>query len=306
MRARGSSVARLAARAGIGIGLGLGLGMGLAACHPRPTPPAPTVRPTEPVEPAKPVETTQAVEPPEPVEPAPCGPIDERFDDHAWLPAAATTVASVQLDAADLEATLRALGEHARAPGHGLAIPLSFSLGQWSWQVPVLTATLRRAGFRPAELVFSSDDASDHAWMWRSTCDLDETIERIEAAWSVRSRRVVDGVVATDPTGAFPYDVLMLSGERMALVPAGRASAVLARWGPAPPSAGLGGAPRSTAGRRLDDLQPATVRLVFLGRALLEPGAATTEHAPQTLRITGEGVRVPPDPAASGSLTPAP
>lgn len=293
MRGRGSNGARGHARAG--------LWLWLAACHP-------AAETTAPVEPTTTREaTTRAAEPLEPLEPAPCGPIGDRFDDHSWIPTAATTVASLQLDAPELDAALRALGEHARAPGHGLPIPLAFSLGQWSWQVPVLVATLRQAGLRPAELVFLRDDTGDHAWVWRSRCDLDETIARIETAWSLRSRRVVEGMVATPTTaGAFPYDVLMLPGERMAFVPAGRASTALARWGTPPPPPRLGAAPTPTTGRQLDELDAAAVRLVLIGRALLDPAAVATEHAPQTLRISGAGVLAPPDPAGDASLPPAP
>jgi hypothetical protein len=225
-------------------------------------------------------------------------------------------VASVQVDAPELSRALWALAEHARTPGHGLPIPLAFSLGEWSWQVPVLAATLRQAGFRPAELVFVSDDAADHAWLWRSTCDLDEAIERIEATWAMDARRTVEGMVATprapatgSDTPAFPYDVLLLPGERMALVPAGRASVVLDRLGRPGPSLGLGSAPAATAGRRLDELDPAPVRLVVLGRALLDPAATVADHEAQTLRATGDGVdraEAPSERAGDASLPPPP
>lgn len=279
----------------------LGLGcLGLAmACHPRsgPTPPEGDANAAN--DPAG-SEVTPPPEP-EPAEPTPCGAVGERFEQHAWAPSSATTVASVVLDAPDLTPALRALAEHVRAPGHGLPIPLSFSLGEWSWQVPVLVATLRQAGFRPAELVFVSDDAADHAWLWRSTCDLEEAIERIETAWAMDARRTVEGVVATprpsaagSDVPAFPYDVLVLPGERMALVPAGRASAVLDRFGRPGPAVGLGGAPVATAGHRLDELLPAPVRLVVLGRALLDPAATVADHEAQALRVTGEGVEARP------------
>jgi hypothetical protein len=209
-------------------------------------------------------------------------------------------VASIALDEPALPGALAALAEHVRAPGHGLPIPLAFSLGQWSWQIPVLVATLRQAGFRPAELVLVRDEV-DAAWVWRSTCDLDEAVERIEAAWSVEARRTVEGMIATprpaaaDGAPAFPYDVLLLPGERMALVPAGRGSAMLDRFGRPAPALGLSGAPATTAGRRLDALVPAPVRLVVLGRGLLDPTAATAEHEVLALRATAEGVERPGD-----------
>jgi hypothetical protein len=212
----------------------------------------------------------------------------------------------VRIDAAELPAALRVLAEHVRAPGHGLPIPLSFSLGQWSWQIPALAAMLRQVGFRPAELVFVSDDAAESAWLWHSTCDLDEAVERIEAAWSVEARRTVDGLVASPRTGAdgpaFPYDVLMLPGDRIALVPAGRGSAMLGRLGRPAPTVGLGGASVATAGRRLDDLEPAPVRLVVLGRALLDPAAPAADHQTRALRVTDQGVEDPRAGAADATV----
>jgi hypothetical protein len=300
VHARSIPGARLATRARAW----LGAGALAAACQPAPITTPPTAE----------APATASTPTPAPPEPTPCGPVGERFESHAWAPGTVTTIVSVQLDAPGLPAALQALGEHVRAPGHGLSIPLSFTLGQWSWQVPVLVATLRQAGFNPAELVYASDDGADHAWIWRSTCDLDEAVGRIEAAWSVQARRTVEGVVATAradtiagaQTSAFPYDVLMLPGERMALVPAGRASAVLDRFGRPAAHPGLGGAPVPTAGRRLDELDPAAVRLVCLGRALLDPAAPAGEHAPQTLRVTAEGVQAPPAATGDASLPPPP
>lgn len=276
------------------------VGVVVAACRPSAAPQPPHAGTTD---------APPTVEPAPAEPPVPCGPVGERFDDHAWAPASATTIAAIAIDAPELPAALRALAEHVRASGHGLPIPLAFSLGQWSWQVPVLVATLREAGFAPAELVFVSDDANDSAWVWHSTCDLDEAVARIEAAWSVDARRTVEGVVATprppaaDGTPAFPYDVLLLPGQRMAVAPAGRGGAVLERLGRPPSPAGLAGTP-TTAGRRLDALAPAPVRLVVLGRALLDPGAAAVDHAAQALRITGEGVEQPPSRDGDGSLPP--
>jgi hypothetical protein len=250
---------------------------------------------------------TRGQRPPAPTaaEPVPCGPAGERFEDHGWVPAGAAAVASVEVDAPALPAALGALAEHVRAPGHGLPIPLAFSLGQWSWQIPALVATLGQAGFHPAELVLVRDEV-DAAWVWRSTCDLDEAVARIEAAWSVRARRTVEGIIATPGpaaaagTPAFPYDVLLLPGERMAVVPAGRGSAVLGRLGRPAAVIGLSGAPVASAGRRLDALAPAPVRLVVLGRGLLDPAAATADHEALALRATADGVQ---GPGASGDAS---
>lgn len=302
MRAARARAADARARRCVGL-LALGL-----ACHPAHGSRAPADGTTSDASPADADDGASREPEPAAADPAPCGPAGERFEDHAWVPAGAGAVASIEVDAPELPGALQALAEHVRAPGHGLPIPLAFSLGQWSWQVPMLVTTLRHAGFRPAELVLVRDEL-DAAWVWRSTCDLDDAVARIEAAWSVEARRTVEGIIATprpaagDGPPAFPYDVLLLPGERMAVVPAGRGSAVLDRFGRPAPAVGLAGATAATAGRRLDALAPAPVRLVVLGRGLLDPAATTAEHEALTLRATAAGVDAGlPDPAGDASL----
>lgn len=276
----------------------------VAACRPAAAPSPPHDPPTE-----RPDDPPATQTPPPPERPTPCGPVGEAFDAHAWAPETAPAVASIRLDDPELPAALQAVGAHARGSGHGLPIPLAFTLGQWSWQVPTLVATLGQVGLRPAELVFVASDEGDHAWVWRSTCDLDELVARMETEWSVHARRTVEGMVATPkpPAGpddsAFPYDVLVLPGQRMALAPAGRATAVLERFAEPAPRMGLGVTPPPTAGRRLDALPPAAVRLSFVGRALLDPAAATAAHEARSLRVTANGVH--PEPPDDASL-PAP
>ncbi len=239
--------------------------------------------------------TGPATTPEPPVAPASCGAPGGRFEEHAWAPPDAPAVLSVALDDPGLTDALAHLVAHTRGSGHGLPISLAFSLGQWSWQIPVVVATLRQAGFEPAELVFVADAQARHAWVWRSACDLDQAVAQIEAAWGLRSRRTVEGVVATalptEPAApGFPYDVLMLPGERFALVPRGSASALLGLWSRPAPATSLSGAPPATAGRRLDDVAAAAIRGVFSGRALLDPSATSAPDEPRTLRVIADGV----------------
>ncbi|MCA9653839.1 MAG: hypothetical protein H6712_19610 [Myxococcales bacterium] len=278
----------------------LALGAWLLACRPTAAPDPPDD--PGPVDP--PAVSPQAEEP---LEPEPCGEPGASFEAHAWIPATVPAAASIALDDPDLGAALARLAALTRSDAHGLPIPLAFSLSQWSWQVPTLVATLRQAGFQPAELVFVAGDEADHAWVWASACDLDEAERRIEAAWHLRSRRVVEGVIASpepaeDPQApAFPYDLLMLPGERFALVPAGRAAAVLRRWDRPAPSMGLGPAAPG-AGPRIDALEPAPVRLVVQGRALLDPSAETAPESARSFRITADALQLAPDPGADASL----
>jgi len=254
----------------------------LAACPPSVTPSIPPPGPATAPEPA-------------PSAPSFCEPTGAAFDDHRWIPVGAPAAATVQLDHPDLDAALAQLSTFTRTPGHGLPIPLAFSMGQWSWQIATVRATLGQAGFAPAELVFVGGQEADHAWFWRSACDLDEAIARIEAAWAVRSKRVIEGMVLTpQPTTEpdalrFPYDVLMLSGERFALVPAGRASTLLRRWSRPATPVGAGGA-QPSIGARLDELEPAVIEIVVSGHALVDPSAEAMPEPTRTLRVTAEGV----------------
>ncbi|MEX1364863.1 MAG: hypothetical protein AB1Z98_17175 [Nannocystaceae bacterium] len=264
----------------------------LAACRPEPT-----VDPGDTRSSDGPPPDAIASDP----SPPPCEPAGPSFDDHRWAPATAPAIASIALADPQLPQALSQLAEHARGRGHGLPIPLAFSLSQWSWQVPTLVATLRQAGFAPAELVFVAGEDADHAWVWRSACDLDTAMQRIEDAWSLRARRVVEGMVAESNPPGFPYDVLALPGERFALVPAGRAAAVLQRWSRPAPSPGLG-ATAPGPGARLDAVEAAPVRLVTQGRALLDPTATAAHEEVQTLRVTATGVLAPPSAGADASL----
>lgn len=265
-----------------------------AACRPEPTtPPEPDPTAAEPAEPRP------------DARPSACEPGGAPFDDHSWAPAATPALASIALDDPALTDALRTLGEHARGPGHGLPIPLAFSLSQWSWQVPALVATLDQAGFSPTELVFVADDeGADHAWVWHSACDLEGALQAMEAAWGVRSRTVVDGVIASpeppaDPDGvAFPYDVLVLPGDRFALVPAGRAASVRQRWDRPAPATALGSRAPGP-GDRLDQLEPAPVRLVVRGHALVDASATSTPDGIRALRILADRIETPAGADAS-------
>lgn len=264
----------------------------LVACRPRPTVAPGQTPPTE-----SPPPDAAASDPSPPA----CEPTGATFDDHRWAPATAPALASIAVADPQLPQALSQLAAHARGRGHGLPIPLAFSLSQWSWQVPTLVATLRQAGFEPAELVFVAGEDADHAWVWRSACDLDTAMQRIEDAWSVRARRIVEGMVADSTAAGFPYDVLALPGERFALVPAGRAAAVLQRWSRPDPSPGLGPTAPSP-GARLDAVPAAPVRLVTQGRALLDPTATAAHDEVQTLRVTATGVLAPPPAEGGASL----
>lgn len=215
-------------------------------------------------------------------DPVQCGSGGERVERYAWLPPSAQAVASIDLGDAQLQPAIERLVEHARGSEHEMPIGLAFALGQWNWQVALVSSTLKRAGYAPAELVYVRMDDGTSAWIWSMACDLDQAVAATEAAWPVRVRRGVSAAIGTpvegDPesTGntSFPFDVVFLEGERAALVPAGRGASFVQDLVDSRPPGGdrVGAHP----GGALAEVPPAPIRLVWGGRALLDPGRDTT------------------------------
>ena len=208
-------------------------------------------------------------------------------------------MASIDLGDAQLQPALERWVEHARGPEHGMPIGLAFALGQWNWQVPLVASTLQRAGYAPAELVYVRMDDGTSAWIWSMACGLDQAVAATEAAWPVRVRRGVSAAIGT-PTQSkaetsgntsFPFDVVFLEGERAALVPAGRGASfvqdLVDSRGPRPGADAAGAHP----GAVLAQVPQAPIRLVWGGRALLDPGRDTTE-APILQAATASATRV--------------
>lgn len=159
------------------------------------------------------------------LEPVLCGPEHLRLDDYAWAPAYSRVLASLALDDPELGAALVRLGQALDEPRHAFPIELAFGLRQWSWQVPLLRATLDEAGFRPAELAYVRTEDATVAWVFASRCDFELARTRVAAAWDVDVRRTLEAAIGSPRSGStFAFDVVFLEGERMALVPTGQGS----------------------------------------------------------------------------------
>ncbi len=224
-----------------------------------------------------------------------CGRGSETFGEHRWVPPDAKMVASVRLDATDLDLALDHLEQLARSDGSGLPITVGFTLSQLRLEVSILQDQLAAAGFRPAELVRLGAPDGTLAWVFPLACDLARAKLLAGAAWKLDLRITVEGTLGEPRPGVtppFPYAALFLPGDRVALVPAGA-------LGPARAwlhgrRAGLHGRragkdPAAPLGKRLDNLDPAAIRVVLGGHAFLTGDAAT---APRELRITGAGVEI--------------
>lgn len=236
-----------------------------------------------------------------------CGPGDERLDRYDFIPAGARVAASVDLAARDLEPALERLTEHARGSQHELPIDVAFALAQWSWQLPLLRSTLDRGGLQPGELVFVQLPESLPVWFFRATCDLDELLDHVRGTWGLDVRRSVDAVVATpqaEDAPGFAYDLVVLPAGRLALVPAGSASALLEALQSPSPSLGAGPTPPSP-GERLQSVDAAPIRVVVQGRGLIGgEGSLGRDGSDRSLRVTAERVLTDEEAQGGGTLEP--
>jgi hypothetical protein len=257
-----------------------------------PRPSGDTAPPDQDPEPA----TSKA---PPPQAAKPCGPGKERLGAYAWLPAQAQVVASIDLTAAGSDDAIGLLSEYGRQPDSGLPIDVAFALGQWSWQVPLVQTTLTSAGFDPGELAYVRLPDGASAWLFTSTCDFDTIEANVQQWWGVQVRRTATGAVAVaaDPdTKPFAYDVVFMPADRIALVPAGGATAFEQALARRPDPADLTGEASVSAAAVLAELEMAPIRLV------IAPGVAVGSQDAAgltSLRVDARGVSdasVPPLP----------
>ncbi len=221
---------------------------------------------------------------------------------HTDLPAALEHLETWARDDADRSADRSADGavEESSPP----PIVAGLALSQVGFQVAHLRGVLGRVGMDPPEVLLLQGPGGDVVWIWRLPCDLDRLRSLLVAGFGLRMRTLVSGVIGEPVDAArFPFDLLVLPGDRLALVPAGKGRRVL-RWlrGDAPQVPGLV-APKPAEERPqalLSGLEPAPVRLVIAGKVggalALRPGlaAATT----MLVRVDAEGLQI------SGSLPP--
>jgi hypothetical protein len=220
-----------------------------------------------------------------------CGTPGLRVEDLRWLPGSTRALVVVELESDALGPALGRLAAHARSKGHGLPIDLALPLGEWTWQIPALAATLSRAGLEPGNVAFVRTDEASGAFALQHDCDVDELRARMAEAWGLSWRSLVEGAIGRAGAGAstaaprFPWDVLLLPGGRVMLVASGRGDAWLSALAPDPARTGVG----AHMGEALARIDAAPIRGVIAGPSLVEPGA-TVAGGPWALRATADGV----------------
>ncbi len=248
--------------------------------------PAPALAPTEPELPPPTAEAPPRVQTCPAAAFAALGPI----------PPSARAAALLDTTSAALPGALTQIKAATDDGARTLPIRVAFSLGQWTWQIPLLRSTLEQAGFIPDSLLYVSLPDGSSAWAWPQGCDLDAVRDNVASAWGMQVRNTAYGAVAVAPVGedgapAFAYDFVAWGATAYLVVPAGRASLVAQMLGERPTD---GAAP--TLADRIDALAPGPVRLAVRMDDLVTPGAATPSEGPVAAhRIDADGWTSAPD-----------
>lgn len=245
----------------------------LAACAPDPVPPPRASEPGPPVH--EPKDTSRAA--------SGCASARDPLGDLAWIPRDARLTLRVDLRAPDLDAAAARLArEGPSLPG--VPVVAGLALAQLDLQLAAIRAQLRAAQLDPDELLLLHDPSGAVVWILRVRCDLAALQAELARAWDVQPRTTARGPVA-EPRAGFPFDVVFLADDRLALAPAG-AGGKLGRWleaSPAPDPAAQASAP--SPGEVLAAGPAAPIRAVFGGRGLLVGDAAA---APPGLAAWGD------------------
>lgn len=208
----------------------------------------------------------------------------------AWLPGDARLAVIVDLDEPELDAAVARL---AAVGARGLPVVASLALTNLGLQLSLIRRQLGRAGLQPRELALVHDRAGAVVWVLRARCDLRDLQRTLARAWGVRGRAVAGGEVAEPPAGhGFPHDVVFLAEDRVALVPAGQATAQR-RWledRAAPPIQPAGS--EVPPGTRLDEIPAAPIRGVVTGTSLLAADVADAPPPVRTIRVTAAALEI--------------
>lgn len=238
-----------------------------------------TVQP-EPLPEPEPVPEPEAVD---------CGPLGERFVDYDWVPADARLLVVIDRQSAELPAALtrlRSLTDNAAQVG--LPVRATLALNQLGMQSQMLALSLGQLELEPAELIELHGPGSEIAWTWPTQCAPERLAARVLARWGVLLRANLDAKLGPGDPERFPFDVVVLADDRVALTPLTQGSSLL-RWlrtaegdeGP---------------GSKLAELAPAPIRVVLQGESLLAgedqahqgSGLAHT----RTLRVDAETIEL--------------
>lgn len=158
------------------------------------------------------------------------------------------------------------------------------ALSQVGFQVGHVRTLLGGLGIDPPEMLLLQGPDGELVWLWRLPCDHERLRALVTSGWGLQIRTLVAGALGEtlDPQ-RFPFDLLFLPGDRLALVPAGGGLRLL-RWltdgGPRGPALGAPQVEEEGPAELLGTLAPAAIRLVVADRVggvlTLRPASKST------------------------------
>ena len=218
-----------------------------------------------------PPDPVQTVEDP-PVPTGVCGTPAQRFGDYAWIPDDSRLTTAILRDDPELPGALQTLARMVDDPAVQLPILAAIDYSNLSFQLAGLERTLASVELDPGELVELHSPDGDVVWLWPSDCPTETLAVRALDRFAVLVRidfehpgmRIGEGSVER-----FPFDVVLVRERFVALAPLGRGAAV---------SAWLSAAREDEDGPgvALANLEPAAIRSVLSGPALLTGGGSGT------------------------------
>ena len=232
--------------------------------------------------PAPPPTTTPA---PEPAPPR-CESEGDELGDLAFLPADAAVVAVIDAQDDGVGEAVGKLSEFAKRDGHGLPINVAFSIAQWAWEVPVTVQTLRRGGIAPGELAFVLTADGTPVWIAGHHCDTDQLGEQLGQEFGLSFRASTDALVGTSEGDAFPIDIVLLPGDRLAYCPGGTGAKILRAL---TQSTVVDPAAPPSAVKTLQGMEPSVVRVALAGPGLTGDSGG---EALRRIRVTADGIEL--------------
>ena len=172
------------------------------------------------------------------------------------------------------------------------------ALSQLGFQVGHVRTILGGLGIDPPEILLLQGPDGELVWLWRLPCDHERLRALVTSAWGLQLRTLVAGALGetVDPQ-RFPFDLLFLPGDRLALVPAGGGLRIL-RWltdgGPRVPALSAPQVDEEGPSELLGTLAPAAIRLVIADRVggvlTLRPASKVTGSL--RVRVSAAGLEI--------------
>ena len=189
-----------------------------------------------------------------------------------WLPDSRLALL-VAVEDEGLQATLEGLTSGQLEVEPPLPVFAAFELQNLALELRTLAMVYEALGLEPAQLLKTHGPKKESVWVLPAPCDHAALEARASARWKVQFRGDGATRIGMAPAdAALPFDLLLMPGGRMVLVPRGHAGAVQ-RWlssGASTPSS-LTGSPAASGpspGSELSTLPPAPLRVRLSGNAL--------------------------------------